>query len=82
MTRALPTKKKAKISKALETRAQQGKSSVVLHNGKVENQKIRRYMKEQMRRDISIWTSISNGTVDIENLSGHALQCGNRVGEF
>lgn len=79
MTRALPTKKKAKISKALETRAQQGKSSVVLHNGKVEVQKIRRYMKEQARRDISIWTSISNMAVDIENLSGHALQCGNRV---
>jgi hypothetical protein len=79
MTRALPTNKKAKISKALETRAQQGKSSVVLHNGKVEVQKIRRYLKERARREISIWTSMSNGTVDVGNLSGHALQCGNRV---
>src|SRR5947207_6683156 len=79
MTRALPTKKKAKISKVLETRAQQGKSSVVLHNGKeVDTKKIRRYMKEQGRREISIWSSISTGAVDIENLSGHALQCGNR----
>jgi hypothetical protein len=52
MRRALPTKKKAKITRALETRIQKGKSSVVLHNGKVEVQKIRRYMKEQARRDI------------------------------
>jgi hypothetical protein len=36
-------------------------------------------MKEQARRDISIWTGISSGAIDIENLSGHALQCGNRV---
>ena len=79
LKRALPTAKKEKISKALETRAQQGKSSVVLHKGKVEDQKVRRYMKEQARRDISIWTSISTGAVDVENLSGHALQCGNRV---
>ena len=80
MTRALPTKKKAKISKVLGTRAQQGKSSVVLHNGKeVDTKKIRRYMKEQGRREIAIWSSISTGAVGIENLSGHALQCGNRV---
>lgn len=77
--RALPTKTKAKITRVLETRAQAGKSSVVLHNGKAEVQKIRRYMKEQARRDISIRTTISNGAVDIESLFGHALQCGNRV---
>lgn len=79
MTKALSTGKKTKISKALQTKAQQGKSSVVLHNGKVEVQKIRRHMKEQARRDMSKWTSISTVAVDIENLSGHALQCGNRV---
>jgi hypothetical protein len=79
LKRALPTTKKEKIMAALETRAQQGKSSVVRHQGKVEVKKVRRYMKEQARRDISIWTSISSGPVDVENLSGHALQCGNRV---
>jgi hypothetical protein len=79
LKRALPTAKKVKIMETLETRAQQGKPSVVKHQGKVEVQKVRRYMKEQARRDISIWTSISSGPVDVENLSGHALQCGNRV---
>jgi hypothetical protein len=80
MTRALPAKKKAKISKALETRAQQGKSSVVLHHGKeVEEKKIRRYIKERGRRQIVLGPSIGNGPIHIENLSGHALQCGNRV---
>ncbi|KUJ20815.1 uncharacterized protein LY89DRAFT_779513 [Mollisia scopiformis] len=74
--KALPTKKKIKISKEMETRAQQGKASMLLYNDKMENQKIRRYMKKQGRRDISIWTS---GAVDIENLTGHALQTGNRV---
>jgi hypothetical protein len=79
LKRVLPTAKKEKISKVLETRAQQGKSSVVLHKGKVEVQKIRRYMKEQARRDISIFVNKSNEAVSVENLSGHALQCGNRV---
>lgn len=82
LKKALPTKKKAKIRQTLETRAQQGKSSVVLHNGNVENRKMRRYMKEQARKDISIWVGISVGAVDLEELSGHALQCGNRVHEL
>jgi hypothetical protein len=79
LKRALSTTKKEKIMAALETRAQQGKLSVVRHQGKVEVQKVRRYMKEQSRRDMSIWTRISSEPVDLENLSGHALQCGNRV---
>ncbi|KAH8779124.1 hypothetical protein F5882DRAFT_297741 [Hyaloscypha sp. PMI_1271] len=79
LKRALSTTKKEKITAALETRAQQGKLSVARHQGKVEIQKIRRYMKEQTRRDISIRTSISSEPVDVENLFGHALQCGNRV---
>lgn len=79
LKRALSTTKKEKIMAALETRAQQGKLSVVRHQGKVEVQKVRRYMKEQSRRDVSIWTRISSEPVDLENLSGHALQCGNRV---
>jgi methylmalonyl-CoA mutase cobalamin-binding subunit len=79
LKRALSTTKKEKITAALETRAQQGKLSVVRHQGKVEIQKIRRYMKEQTRRDISIRTSISSEPVDVENLFGHDLQCGNRV---
>jgi hypothetical protein len=79
LKRVLPTAKKEKISKLLETRAQQGKLSVVLHKGKVEVQKIRRYMKEQARLDISIFANKSNEDVAVENLSGHALQCGNRV---
>lgn len=77
--KAFPTKKKIKARQKIETRAQQGKDSVVMYNGKVENQKMRRYMKEQARRDISIWSGINDGAVDIEELSGHALQCGNRV---
>ena len=52
---------------------------MVLHKGKVEVQKIRRYMKEQARRDISMWKITSDMAIEVENLSGHALQCGNRV---
>jgi hypothetical protein len=77
--KALPTKKKIKIRQEMETRAKQGKSSVLIYNGKDENPKMRRYMKEQARRDIAIRSGISDGAVDIEELSGHALQCGNRV---
>ena len=63
----------------LETRAQQGKSSLVKRQNKIEDSKVRRYLKEQARRDIAIWASIGAESVGIENLSGHALQCGNRV---
>ncbi|KAH8656006.1 hypothetical protein BGZ60DRAFT_567862 [Tricladium varicosporioides] len=78
--RALTSKKKARISKVLETRAQQGKSSVVLHNGReVDNEKIRRHLKEEARRDIFLSSTINSGAVSIDDLFGHALQCGNRV---
>lgn len=79
LKRVLPTAKKEKISKLLETRAQQGKTSVVLHKGKVEGHRIRRHMKERARLGISIFANKSDEAVGIENLSGHALQCGNRV---
>ena len=36
---------------------------MVLYKGKVEFQKMRRHMKEQAWRDISIWTSTSNRAV-------------------
>jgi len=75
LKRALSTKEKEKIAAKLETRAQQGKPSVVRRQGEDQNQKMRRYMKEQRR----IRTSISSEPVDVENLFGHALQCGNRV---
>ena len=71
--------KKDKICKTLVTRAQQEKSSMVMHNGKVEVQKIRRHLKEQVRREKSMLWSIGNEATDIESLSGHALQCGNRM---
>jgi hypothetical protein len=79
LKRALSTTKKEKIIATLETRAQQGKSSLVKRQDKIEDPKVRRYMKEQARREISIWASGISESVGVENLSGHALQCGNRV---
>ncbi|PVH82419.1 hypothetical protein DL98DRAFT_586407 [Cadophora sp. DSE1049] len=78
--KAIPAKKKEGISKTLQSRAQLGKSSVVLYKDRpVENKTIRRYLKDQARREIAIGPSMINGTSDLEFLSGHALQCGNRV---
>lgn len=79
LKRALPATKKSKICETIVTRAQQEKSSMVRYNGKVEDQKIRRHLKEQIRRDKSMLWNISTDVIDIDNLSGHALQCGNRV---
>jgi hypothetical protein len=79
MKKAIPTKKKEKICRELETRAQQGKSSVVLHKGRAESQKIRRYLKERTRQKISVPPRFSVGIVDAGYLSGHALQFGNKV---
>ncbi|KAH7313005.1 hypothetical protein BKA65DRAFT_600543 [Rhexocercosporidium sp. MPI-PUGE-AT-0058] len=77
--RAITTKQKVKISKAMETRAKQGKSSIVLHNGQVESRKIWRFMKERARENLSMWAGTGNQSFDIGDLSGHALQCGNKV---
>lgn len=77
--KSIPTHQKIKISKAIETRAKQGKSSTVLHNGMDENHKIRRHMKKRARNAVSMQTGITSGPFDLDNLSGHALQCGNRV---
>jgi hypothetical protein len=77
--KSIPTKQKIRISKTMETRAKQGKSSVVLHNGKDQDHKMRRFFKERARGDVSLQACINSGSFDIEDLSGHALQCGNRV---
>jgi hypothetical protein len=57
-----------------------GKSSIVKWKGQdVEPRKLRRQLKTRMRREIKMEVFPGAGHGDIEALSGHALQCGNRV---
>lgn len=76
VSKVLTSKKKEKITKVLQTRSRQGKDTTVTYNGQDGNKKMRRYLKTRMRSDVSLQPSISLG---IENLFGHALQCGNRL---
>jgi hypothetical protein len=57
-----------------------GKSSIVKWKGQdVEPRKLRRQLKIKMRGEIKMDVFLGAGRGDIEALSGHALQCGNRV---
>jgi len=45
----------------------------------VDPGKMRRLLKTKRRQEISLETFMDAGYGDIEALSGHALQCGNRM---
>jgi hypothetical protein len=66
------------ICDLIQTRAQLGKSSLVEYKGQeVDKLQLRRYMKTKARKDLTTVMVIRNG--DIDKLSGHGLQCGNRM---
>lgn len=76
----IPTPKKTAICDAVHTRAQMGKSSLVKYKGQdVDPGKIRRLVKTKRRQDIKMEIFMTAECGDIESLSGHALQCGNRM---
>jgi len=57
-----------------------GKSSLVKYKGQnVDPGKMRRLLKTKRRQEISLEIFMDAGYGDIEALSGHALQCGNRM---
>ncbi|KAL2072966.1 hypothetical protein VTL71DRAFT_10290 [Oculimacula yallundae] len=76
LAKALPSKKKEKIAKVLQTRAQQSKNTAVKYNGHDQSTAMRRYLKEQKRQNVALLPKVS---LSIENLTGHALQCGNHL---
>jgi len=76
ISKALPSKKKEKITKVLQTRSRQRKNTAVTYNGHDQSNAMRRYLKDQMRQNVALLPKFS---LSIENLSGHALQCGNRL---
>lgn len=76
----ISTAKKTAIYEKLHTRAQLGKSSLVTYKGQdVDPGKFRRLVKTKKRQSVGMGTFMGPGFVDIESLSGHALQCGNMV---
>jgi len=76
----IPTPKKIAIYETVHTRAQMGKSSLVKYKGQdVDPGKLRRLSKIKRRQDIKMEIFMAAECGDIEALSGHALQCGNRM---
>jgi hypothetical protein len=72
--------KKTAICESVHTRAQMGKSSLVKYKGQnVDPEKLRRLLKTKRRREVKMEILMGAGYVDIESLSGHALQCGNMM---
>jgi hypothetical protein len=57
-----------------------GKPSIVKYKDQdVDPEKLRRLLKIKKRQGIAMEISMDVGSEDIETLSGHALQCGNRM---
>lgn len=76
ISKAFSSKKKEKVTRALQTRSRKGKNTGVEFNGNDQSKAMRRYLKDKMRQDV---VRLPNFSLSIENLSGHALQCGNRL---
>jgi hypothetical protein len=57
-----------------------GKSSLVKYKDQaVDPGKLRRLLKTKRRQDVKMEIFMGAGCGDIEELSGHALQCGNMM---
>ena len=68
------------MSKALETRANAGKESAFRFRGKaVDEKKIRRHMKSEMRKDVMIRSppQIERAALDLDSLPSNAVLFGN-----
>ncbi|MCJ1441074.1 MAG: hypothetical protein MMC23_001560 [Stictis urceolatum] len=78
--RNIPKRKKMAMSKALETRANAGKESASRFRGKaVDEKKIRRHMKSEMRKDVMIRSppQIERAALDLDSLPSNAVLFGN-----
>jgi hypothetical protein len=74
------TPKKAALCQIIGTRAQLGKSSVITRKGQiVDTKNLRRYLKTEARREITLQPVAGGAAKDANSLSGHISLFGNRM---
>ena len=74
------TPKKAALYQVIQTRAQLGKSSVVTRGGhNVDTKNLRRYLKTEARRAVTLQPVAGGAVRDASSFSGHITQFGNTM---
>ena len=76
----LPAPKKAALYQHIQTRAQLGKASVITRGGKnVDTKNLRRYLKTEARRAVTLQPVARVTAGDAFSLLGHGIPFGNRM---
>ena len=80
LNKSIPTPKKAAISRQIQKRAELGKASVVTRGGKkVDTKNLRRYLKTEQRRAVTLQPGANTTAGDTISLLGHSIPFGNRM---
>ena len=80
MNKSIATPKKAAISRQIQKRAELGKASVVTRGGKkVDTKNLRRYLKTEQRRAVTLRPGANTTARDAVSLLGHSIPVGNRM---
>ena len=80
LNKSIPTPKKAALCQRIQKRAELGKASVVTRGGKnVDTRNLRRYLKTEGRRAVTLQPGASVTAGDAIALLGHSISFGNRM---
>lgn len=80
LNKSIPTPKKAALSRHIQKRAELGKASVVTRGGKnVDTKNLRRYLKTEARRAITLQPGTNVAAGDAISILGHSIPFGNRM---
>lgn len=74
------TSKKAALYQVIQTRAQLGKSSAITRGGQeFDTKNLRRFLKNERRRAITLQPVVGGEVGDVSSFSGHITQSGTRI---
>jgi len=80
MKKSTSTTKKAALYQVIQKRANLGKSSAVTRGGKnLDTKNLRRYLKTEARRTVTLQPNATGVVGDTGLLSGRVAQFGNRM---
>ena len=80
LKKSISTPKKAVLCQNIQKRAELGKASVVTRHGKnVDTKNLRRYLKTEVRRAVTLQPGASFTAGDAISFLGHSISFGNRM---
>jgi hypothetical protein len=80
LKKSIPAPKKIALCETIQSRARLGKQTTATYKGQdVDTKKLRRHLKTQARRDISLRAAAHGLANSAPPVSGHTLQFGNLV---